>query len=133
MSRRAVHSAVGWEVTAKWTGRRRSCESTMKTKSIRNVEVGTAKKSVDTKSVMWFFRKVFQVWDGGLRLWTMYLATAVWEIAIPSLSNSPWIRVLPSVDWQGSSRESGLGSPSKQAADRSEPDFSRSSTVGSLS
>src|SRR5713226_3465 len=95
MSCCAVHSVVGWEVTAKWTGRRRSCESTMKTKSIRNVDVGTTKKSVDTKSVMWFFRKVFQVWDGGLRLWTMYLATAVWEIAIPSLSNSPWIRGAP--------------------------------------
>src|SRR5712691_6242676 len=95
MSCCAVHSAVGWAVTAKWTGRRRSCDSTMKTKSIRNVEVGTTKKSVDTKSFMWFFRKVFQVWDGGLRLWTMYLATVDWEIAIPSLSNSPWRRGAP--------------------------------------
>ena len=66
---------VGWVVTPKWTGRRRFCESTTKTKSNRNVAVGTPKKSVEAKSFTWFFRKVFQLCEGGFRCRTMYFAT----------------------------------------------------------
>jgi len=67
MSCCAVHSAVGREVTPKWTSRRRLCDSTTKTKSNRNVAVGTTKKSVEAKSFTWFLRKVLQVCEGGLR------------------------------------------------------------------
>src|ERR1017187_7345153 len=62
-----ARAAVGWEVTPKWTGRRRLCESTTKTKSSRNVAIGTTKKSVEAKSFTWFFRKVLQLCEGGFR------------------------------------------------------------------
>src|SRR5882672_11940441 len=38
---------------------------------------------------------VLQPWDGGCHRLTMYLATLVWPISMPSLSNSPWIRGAP--------------------------------------
>ena len=40
-----------------------------------NVMVGTTKKSKETKSLVCFLRKVRQVWEGGFRWRTMYLAT----------------------------------------------------------
>src|SRR5260370_14247737 len=43
----------------------------------------------------WLRRNVFQPCDGGPRLFTIYLATLVWPISMPSLSNSPWIRGAP--------------------------------------
>src|SRR5260221_9275044 len=33
--------------------------------------------------------------DDGSRRFTIYLATLVWPISMPSLSNSPWIRGAP--------------------------------------
>src|SRR5258708_645675 len=43
----------------------------------------------------WLRRKVFQPCDGGSRLLTIYLATLVCPISMPSLRNSPWIRGAP--------------------------------------
>src|SRR3977135_4378974 len=43
----------------------------------------------------WLCKNVFQPCDGGPRLFTIYLATLVWPISMPSLSNSPWIRGAP--------------------------------------
>src|SRR5260370_7124902 len=43
----------------------------------------------------WLRRNVFQPCDGGPRLFTKYLATLVWPISMPSLSNSPWILGAP--------------------------------------
>src|SRR5258706_317788 len=86
---RAVHSAVGFAVTAKWIGRRRSCERITKTNKRRNVIVGTTKKSAETKSCIWFFRKVRHVCEGGFRCWTIYFATVACETWIPSFINSP--------------------------------------------
>src|SRR5436309_111120 len=43
----AVHWAVGWAVTLKWTIRRRSCVRTMKTNRISNQTVCTVKKSME--------------------------------------------------------------------------------------
>jgi hypothetical protein len=40
-------------------------------------------------------KNVFQPCDGGPRLFTIYLATLVWPISMPSLSNSPWIPGAP--------------------------------------
>jgi hypothetical protein len=58
----AVHSAVGWEVTLKWTTRRRSCAKTKNTYSTWKRIVGTVKKSTETRVFMWLLRKVRQVW-----------------------------------------------------------------------
>src|SRR5262245_14751189 len=43
----------------------------------------------------WLRRNVFQPCDGGPLLRTIYLATLVCPISIPSLSSSPWIRGAP--------------------------------------
>jgi hypothetical protein len=64
--------------------RRRSCASTRKTCRIWNRIVGAVKKSTETILVIWFSRKVFQVWDGGLLRRTMYLLTLVSPMSIPS-------------------------------------------------
>lgn len=53
------------------------------------------KKSTETRFPMWLFKKVRQVWEGGLRPQTMYLATLGWVISIPSFRNSPWMRGAP--------------------------------------
>ena len=46
--------------------------------------------------VMWFFRNVRQVWDGGLvSRRGIRLETVRSEISIPSLSSSPWILGAP--------------------------------------
>src|SRR4051794_7462146 len=47
------------------------------------------------KLFTWFSRNVRQVWEGGLRCRSMYLATVGSVISIPSLSNSPCIRGAP--------------------------------------
>jgi hypothetical protein len=49
--------------------------SNTKTKRIWNAAVGTAKKSTAAITSVWLLRNVRQVWDGGLRTLTMYLAT----------------------------------------------------------
>ena len=43
----------------------------------------------------WLRRNVFQHCDGGPLLRTIYLATLVCPMSIPSLSSSPWIRGAP--------------------------------------
>src|SRR5215813_8471408 len=65
--------------------RRRSCASTKNTYRIWNRIVGTVKKSTETMVFTWLSRKVFQVWDGGLRRHTRYLLTLVSPMSIPSL------------------------------------------------
>src|SRR5215472_6092290 len=40
---------------------------TTKTNKTRKVAVGTVKKSIDTRSWIWLFRKALQVWEGGFR------------------------------------------------------------------
>lgn len=49
------------------------------------------KKSADTISSRWFFRKVFQVCDGGLGTVRSNRDTVRSEIPIPSILSSPWI------------------------------------------
>jgi hypothetical protein len=69
----------------------------------RNRIVGTVKKSTDTRFLTRLFRKVSHVCEGGLRSRTMYLATLVSLIWMPSLSNSPWMWRRPKADFRGSS------------------------------
>ena len=64
---RAVHWAVGWSVTLKWRTRRRLWERTRKQNSTWNRAVGTVKKSIETRSLAWLFRKTRQLGEGGLR------------------------------------------------------------------
>ncbi len=42
--------------------------------------VGTTKKSMETKSLAWFLRKVRHFWEGGFLCRTMYLATVPCDI-----------------------------------------------------
>jgi hypothetical protein len=51
--------------------------------------VGTVKKSIATISPTWFFRKVFQVCDGGRSTVLKTRDTVRSETSIPSFSNSP--------------------------------------------
>ena len=64
-------------------------QKTRKTNNTLNVAVGTVKKSTETISLAWFFRNVRQLWEGGLRLRTMYFETVAWLSLMPSFSNSP--------------------------------------------
>ena len=68
LERRAVHRAVGWSVTLKWSTRRRLWDRTRKPNSTWNRAVGTVKKSIETSSPMWLSRKLRQVCDGGFRV-----------------------------------------------------------------
>src|SRR5215467_5789147 len=43
----------------------------------------------------WLRRNVFHPCEGGPLLRTIYLATLVWPISMPSLRSSPWIRGAP--------------------------------------
>ncbi len=54
-----------------------------------NRTVGTVKKSTETMFLTWLSRNVRQVWEGGSRRRTMYLATVGSVISMPSFSNSP--------------------------------------------
>src|SRR5262249_45031166 len=51
-----VHSAVGCSGTLKCTIFRRSCARMIKMNSTRKVAVGTVKKSIDARSLMWLSR-----------------------------------------------------------------------------
>ena len=84
-----VHCADGPSVTLKCTMRRRSCSSTRNTYRTRNVAVGTTKKSMETRSWVWFRRNVRQFCDGGFRRSGMYRDTVASPTSKPSLSNSP--------------------------------------------
>lgn len=59
--------------------------------------VGTTKKSRATRSCTWFFKKVFQVGDGGFRGRTRYFSTVDFATSIPSFRSSPTIRGEPQV------------------------------------
>jgi hypothetical protein len=64
---------------------RRSCSSTRNTYRMRNVAVGTTKKSMETRPLAWFRRR------------GMYRDTVASETLKPSMSNSPWMRGAPQV------------------------------------
>src|SRR6476469_8428063 len=63
--------------------------------SSRNEIVGTTKRSIAAIPSAWLRRKVLQPCDGGALLRAIYLATLLWPISMPSLSNSPWIHGAP--------------------------------------
>ena len=54
------------------------------------MSVGTTKRSIAAICGAWLRRKVAQLWDGGPRRRTMYLATVDWARLMPSLRSSPW-------------------------------------------
>ena len=59
---------------------------------------GTTKKSIAAISVIWLLIKVFQLCDGGFRLFRLMIPdTDRSDISIPSFSNSPWIRGAPHI------------------------------------
>src|SRR5271168_2393670 len=60
-------------------------------KSRRNEIVGTTNRSIAAMPSAWLCKNVFQPCDGGSRLLTIYLATLVCPISMPSLRSSPWI------------------------------------------
>src|SRR6476661_10357533 len=57
--------------------------------------VGTTNRSIAAIPSAWLRRNVFHPCDGGAHLRAIYLATLVWPISMPSLSNSPWILGAP--------------------------------------
>src|SRR4029077_6770738 len=67
----------------------------MNTNKIRNVAVGTTRKSTDARQSKWFRRKARQVGDGGLEGRIIYFETPALLISLPSFSSSPWIRGAP--------------------------------------
>jgi hypothetical protein len=75
--------------------RRRSWANMIKTKSTRQVAVGTVKKSHATISATWLFRKVVHVGDDGWRLLGRYFSTVDLATAMPSLYSSPTMRGAP--------------------------------------
>src|SRR6267142_5512371 len=60
-----------------------------------NVTVGTTKKSTETRSATWFWRKVRQVCEGGFRRRGMSRPIVRCEMLRPSLRRSPWMRGAP--------------------------------------
>src|SRR5450631_2329558 len=52
-------------------------------------------KSIDTRSLIWFFRNVFHVGEGAFLDRTRYLSTVDFAILMPSFSNSPTMRGVP--------------------------------------
>jgi hypothetical protein len=85
----ALPCADGPSVTLKCTTRRRSCSSTRNTYRTRNVAVGTTKKSMETRSRVWFWRKARHLCEGGFRRRGMYRDTVACATCKPSMSNSP--------------------------------------------
>ena len=83
------HRTHGPSVTLKCTMRRRSCSSTRNTYRTRNVAVGTTKKSMETRSRVWFRGNERQVCHGSFRRSGMYRDTVASPSSKPSLSNSP--------------------------------------------
>jgi hypothetical protein len=79
---------VGWAVTLKCTIRRVEFLTIRNTWKIWQVIVGPVKKSIETISWERFFRKAFQLWDGGYRP-AAYLATGLGLTSMPSFSSSP--------------------------------------------
>lgn len=62
---------------------------------MRNVAVGTVKKSIDTSSPMWLSRNALQFCDGGFVLLGIHRDTVRCEMSIPSFSSFPCILGLP--------------------------------------
>ena len=69
----------------------------MKQKSIRNVAVGTVKKSMAAVSAAWFFRNVRHVGDEGLPDQSMYFLTVDSATSWPSKASSARILGAPQV------------------------------------
>jgi hypothetical protein len=59
------------------------------TNSIRNVTVGTTKRSAAMIWPAWFVRNVRHVCDGGRGCRRMYFATVDWLTTIPNFCSSP--------------------------------------------
>ena len=81
---------IGQTSVAKYMVRRRHPPSQGWRTFIRNHADGIA-----AMPSAWLRRKVFHPSDGGPLWLAIYLATLVWPISMPSLSNSPWIRGAP--------------------------------------
>ena len=84
--------------------RRRTCRRMSRPYRSRNEIVGTTNRSIAATPSAWLRRNVLQPCDGGRLLRTMYLATLVCPISMPSLSSSPWILWLgatthPTAEW----------------------------------
>src|SRR5215831_1985473 len=79
----------------KWRTRRRWCARTTRTKSTRRRAVGTAKKSIETRSRTWLARNVCHVCEGGGRRCEISRDTVRSATSIPSFRSSPWIRGAP--------------------------------------
>jgi len=84
-----VHADVGCGVTLTCRMRRRSWARTTKTNSIRQVSVGTAKKSMATVEPRWFSRNVRQVCEGVVRRRGISREIVRSETSNPSFNNSP--------------------------------------------
>src|SRR5437588_6613219 len=59
--------------------------------------VGATKKSTETRSATWFWRKVRQVCEGGFARRGTSRPTVRCEMLRPSLRSSPWMRGAPVV------------------------------------
>ena len=57
--------------------------------------VGTMQKSIDTKSLTWFFRNAFHVGEGAFPDRTRYLSTVDFATLMPSFPSSPTMRGVP--------------------------------------
>jgi hypothetical protein len=84
-----VQADVGCSVTLTCRMRRRSWTNTTKTKRIRQVSVGTVKKSMATVEARWFWRNVRQVCEGGVRRRGISREIVRSDTSNPSFSNSP--------------------------------------------
>src|SRR5207237_5873381 len=62
---------------------------------MRNVAVGTTKKSTETRSKTWFWRNVRQVCEGDFGRRGRSRATVRCDTSKPSLRSSPWMRGAP--------------------------------------
>lgn len=69
----------------------------MKQNKMRNVAVGTVKKSTATMSRTWLSRNVRHVWDRGLRWRILYLSTVAFDTSKPRSRSSERILGVPQV------------------------------------
>jgi hypothetical protein len=74
-----------------------SCARITRTKSTRNVMVGTVQKSRATRSCMGFLRNVSHVGDRGFRWCSRYFSTVDLATSKPSVRSAPTIRGVPYV------------------------------------
>jgi len=57
--------------------------------------VGTMRKSIDTRSLIWFVRNDFRVGEGAFPDRTRYLSTVDFATLMPSFPSSPTMRGVP--------------------------------------